>query len=270
MRALVTGATGFVGAAVARALLHEGWQVRALVRSGADRTNLHSLALEIAVGDLTERSSLDRATAGCEALFRQLPQVDVLVNNLGIFEPQAFAAITDADWLRFFEVNVLSGVRLSRQYLPGMRERTIFLHGLYLDVGLCPLTGIVQQIPQHLFQIFALPANEMSGRNIHVDRKPASSVDFLQGSRQPFHRNQDGTAGTRQVAGSSRASLRQMIVNLPTHAINLQADRGCGFVLACSLELFGLLGQHRQRRFQSMREIAGFCQCPPDDLLTVF
>ncbi|MGO9423943.1 MAG: hopanoid-associated sugar epimerase [Steroidobacteraceae bacterium] len=69
MRALVTGATGFVGAAVARALLHEGWQVRALVRSGADRTNLQSLALEIAVGDLTERSSLDRATAGCEALF---------------------------------------------------------------------------------------------------------------------------------------------------------------------------------------------------------
>jgi NAD(P)-dependent dehydrogenase (short-subunit alcohol dehydrogenase family) len=49
--------------------------------------------------------------------------VEVLVNNLGIFEPKPFAAITDADWLRFFEVNVLSGVRLSRQYLPAMRER---------------------------------------------------------------------------------------------------------------------------------------------------
>ncbi len=69
MRALVTGATGFVGAAVARALLREGWQVRALVRSGSDRGNLQHLALELAVGELSDRPSLDRALAGCGALF---------------------------------------------------------------------------------------------------------------------------------------------------------------------------------------------------------
>jgi dihydroflavonol-4-reductase len=69
MRALVTGATGFVGAAVARALLREGWQVRVLVRDGSDRSNLQHLALEIAVGDLSDRPSLDRALAGCGALF---------------------------------------------------------------------------------------------------------------------------------------------------------------------------------------------------------
>jgi len=69
MRALVTGATGFVGAAVARALLREGWQVRALVRGGSDRSNLQHLALEIAVGDLNDRPSLDGALAGCGALF---------------------------------------------------------------------------------------------------------------------------------------------------------------------------------------------------------
>ena len=57
---------------------------------------------------------------GTEVLFQQLPQVDILINNLGIFEPKEFAEISDADWIRFFEVNVLSGVRLSRQYLPGM------------------------------------------------------------------------------------------------------------------------------------------------------
>jgi dihydroflavonol-4-reductase len=69
MRALVTGATGFVGAAVARALLRDGWQVRVLVRSGSDCSNLQQLALEIAVGELSDRPSLDRALGGCGALF---------------------------------------------------------------------------------------------------------------------------------------------------------------------------------------------------------
>jgi dihydroflavonol-4-reductase len=69
MRALVTGATGFVGAAVARALLREGWQVRALARRASDLTNLRHLPLDIAVGDLTDRASLERAAADCRALF---------------------------------------------------------------------------------------------------------------------------------------------------------------------------------------------------------
>jgi dihydroflavonol-4-reductase len=69
MRALVTGATGFVGAAVARALLREGWQVRALVRGGSDRSNLQTLPVEAAVGDLTDPASVDRALIDCRALF---------------------------------------------------------------------------------------------------------------------------------------------------------------------------------------------------------
>jgi NAD(P)-dependent dehydrogenase (short-subunit alcohol dehydrogenase family) len=56
-------------------------------------------------------------------LLSRLPEVDVLVNNLGIFEPRSFEQITDEDWLRFFEVNVLSGVRLARHYVRGMRAR---------------------------------------------------------------------------------------------------------------------------------------------------
>lgn len=63
------------------------------------------------------------SAAGCEELFRQLPDLDILINNLGIFEPKPFDAISDADWMRFFQVNVLSGVRLSRHYVPGMRQR---------------------------------------------------------------------------------------------------------------------------------------------------
>src|SRR5205823_86710 len=58
-----------------------------------------------------------------EAVIREVPALDVLVNNLGIFEVKAFADIPDDDWRRFFEVNVLSGVRLSRAYLPGMLQR---------------------------------------------------------------------------------------------------------------------------------------------------
>src|ERR1700677_2051478 len=69
MRALVTGATGFVGAAVARALLAEGWAVRALVLEGSNRSNLRELPVELAVGDLTDRPSLYRAVADCGALF---------------------------------------------------------------------------------------------------------------------------------------------------------------------------------------------------------
>ena len=69
MRALVTGATGFVGAAVARALCRAGWQVRVLARASSDRRNLSQLPVELATGDLREPASLEKALAGCEALF---------------------------------------------------------------------------------------------------------------------------------------------------------------------------------------------------------
>lgn len=72
--------------------------------------------VESFAGDLSTAESV-------EALLLQFPAVDVLVNNLGIFEPKPFEDIPDEDWRRFFEVNVLSGVRLSRAYLPGMKQR---------------------------------------------------------------------------------------------------------------------------------------------------
>ncbi|MGC8521374.1 MAG: hopanoid-associated sugar epimerase [Steroidobacteraceae bacterium] len=69
MKALVTGATGFVGAALARTLLAAGWQVRVLVRAGSDRRNLRALPVQSVVGDVTDNASLERAVEGCDAVF---------------------------------------------------------------------------------------------------------------------------------------------------------------------------------------------------------
>ena len=123
-RALVTGSTAGIGLATARALLAEGAVVTVNGR-GQERVDAAMEALRRAVpGAQVEGLVADLADkAGCDRLISLLPEVDVLVNNMGIFEPKAFADIPDEDWMRFFEVNVLSGVRLSRHYVSGMRQR---------------------------------------------------------------------------------------------------------------------------------------------------
>jgi NAD(P)-dependent dehydrogenase (short-subunit alcohol dehydrogenase family) len=123
-RALVTGSTAGIGFATARALAREGAAVaingRFAVRVDAAVTQL---ATEVP-GASVLGIAADLSTAeGCEALVAELPDVDVLVNNVGIFEPKPFEQIDDADWMRFFETNVLSGIRLARHYVAAMRRR---------------------------------------------------------------------------------------------------------------------------------------------------
>lgn len=101
MRALVTGATGFVGAAVARALLAQGWAVRALARKGSDRRNLQCLAVEVVEGDLNDPGSLAPALQGCEALFHVAADY-----RLGAFDPRELYR-TNVDGTR----NILSAAR---------------------------------------------------------------------------------------------------------------------------------------------------------------
>ncbi|ATB27536.1 SDR family NAD(P)-dependent oxidoreductase [Melittangium boletus] len=123
-RALVTGSTAGIGFAIARGLAAEGAHV---VINGRKKDSVEKALARIRAevpGAQVEGVASDATTAeGAQALFSRVPSVDILVNNLGIFEPKPFFEIPDADWTRFFEANVLSGVRFARHYAPGMRER---------------------------------------------------------------------------------------------------------------------------------------------------
>jgi NAD(P)-dependent dehydrogenase (short-subunit alcohol dehydrogenase family) len=123
-RALVTGSTAGIGLAAATGLFKEGASVFV---NGRTKERVEQAVAKIrGTGGDGEVSGIaaDLSTAeGVTELVRQLPEVDILVNNLGIFEPKPFEEIPDEDWFRFFETNVLSGVRLTRHYLPGMRRK---------------------------------------------------------------------------------------------------------------------------------------------------
>lgn len=115
--ALVTGSTAGIGLEIAKRLAAEGADV---VICGRNRQKLDAAAVESGA-----RSVLaDPATSeGATTLLAAVPEVDILVNNLGIYESKPFTEISDEDWRRFFEVNILSGARLARAYFPGMIAR---------------------------------------------------------------------------------------------------------------------------------------------------
>ena len=123
-RALVTGSTAGIGFAAALGLAREGAEVIVNGRSESRAEVAAQRIREQVPGAKVRTVAADLSSAeGCNALIQAVPDLDVLVNNVGIFEPKPFEEIGDADWLRFFETNVMSGVRLSRHYLKGMRQR---------------------------------------------------------------------------------------------------------------------------------------------------
>jgi len=123
-RAIVTGSTSGIGFAIVRGLASAG---AAVLINGRSRDKVkaaqHRLEKEVP-GCSADGVAADLASAaGVADFLRHAGEADILVNNLGIFEPKPFEAITDADWHRFFDTNVMSGVRLSRHYLPTMLAR---------------------------------------------------------------------------------------------------------------------------------------------------
>ena len=122
--ALVTGSTAGIGLAIATSLATEGARV---IINGRSQERVNQALAEIrnkSGSDKISGVAADLATAeGVAAMTKAVPAVDVLVNNVGIFKVQPFEEIPDSEWLRFFETNVLSGVRLSRFYLPGMKRK---------------------------------------------------------------------------------------------------------------------------------------------------
>jgi NAD(P)-dependent dehydrogenase (short-subunit alcohol dehydrogenase family) len=117
--AIVTGSTAGIGLAIARTLAAEGASVYV---TGRSQEKLDATTTK--VGYPVRTILCDLATAeGVSALVKAVPEVDILVNNLGIYEPVQFADLTDRDWQHMLEVNVMSGVRLSQHYLPIMLHR---------------------------------------------------------------------------------------------------------------------------------------------------
>src|SRR5262245_49097540 len=107
--ALVSGSTAGIGRAIAEALLREGARV---IVNGRTESAVReaAAALQSAGGTVLPFAGDLSAAAAADEVARRFPDVEILVNNLGIFEPKAFDEIPDEDWKRFFEVNVLSGV----------------------------------------------------------------------------------------------------------------------------------------------------------------
>src|SRR3954468_9443203 len=123
-RAIVTGSTAGIGFAIARGLAEAG---AAVVINGRSDTSVEAARKRLTQTlpqAKVEAIAADLGTAaGVEAFIGRAGDADILVNNLGIFEPKPFVEITDADWERFFDTNVMSGVRLSRHYLPKVLAR---------------------------------------------------------------------------------------------------------------------------------------------------
>jgi len=212
--ALVTGSTGGIGLAIAAALAAESASVIVNGR-GQERVDRAMKRIGAAYGIAADLGT----ESGTHAVTARFPEVDILVNNLGIFEPKPFEEIPDDDWRRFFEVNVLSGVRLSRHYIGPMKQknwgRIVFIssesalqipvemihYGMTKTAQLAISRGLAETTAGTAVTVNAvLPGPTASeGVNDFVDRLARDKgVDRGSIEREFFHK-----AGQRLLSGAS-------------------------------------------------------------------
>jgi NAD(P)-dependent dehydrogenase (short-subunit alcohol dehydrogenase family) len=255
-RALVSGSTAGIGRAIAATLAAEGAEVLINGRS-RERVDATIRDLRTTLGEharlLAAPADLGSAE-GCAGLLAAHPDVDILVNNLGIFEPKAFEAIPDADWIRMFEVNVMSGVRLSRHYLPRMKAagwgRVVFISS---ESGLCPPAEMVHYGMSKTAQIAVARgmAETTTGSGVTVnsvlpgptgtegvgeffarlaEQAGVSREDFVEG----FFREARPTSINRRLADPAEVAAVVAFVCSPlASAINGAAVRAEGGVVRC-------------------------------------
>jgi dihydroflavonol-4-reductase len=269
MKALVTGATGFVGAAVARALVREGWQVRALARKGSDRRNVERLPLEVVEGDLGDRPSLDRALEQCQALFHVAADY-----RLGALDPQPLYqtnvegtrnildASRNAGVTRVVYTSSVATVGIPRDGSPGNEDTPVGVSDMIghykrskflaeqvvreaAQSGMAvvivnPSTpigpGDIKPTPTGQMVLDAaagrMPAYVDTGLNVvHVD-------DVANGHLLAFHR---GRPGERYILGGKDMTLREILVEIARlvgrKPPRVRLPTGVVFPIACVAEV---------------------------------
>jgi NAD(P)-dependent dehydrogenase (short-subunit alcohol dehydrogenase family) len=250
-RALVTGSTAGIGYAIAEGLAREGAAVIVNGRT-APRVEraLASLAKAGVRGKLEELPA-DLGTAeGVKNALQKFPDVDILVNNLGIFDPKPFEMIPDEEWLKFFEVNVLSGVRLSRHYLPRMIQRDwgriVFIssesavqippemiqYGMTKTAQLAISRGLAETTAGTGVTVNAVLAGPTAseGANEFVNRVATSMNKSPQEFEQEFFRSMRPTSLLRRFARPEEVAALVTFVSSPlssaTNGAALRVDGG--------------------------------------------
>ncbi len=242
--AVVTGSTRGIGFAVAKGLAQSGADV--VVNGRTD------VAVEKAVAVLKKAApkakvkgvAADLATAaGCDALVKAAPSPDILINNVGIFGPHDFFDIPDSEWQRFFETNVMSGVRLSRAYLPEMIKRkwgrVIFISsesGLNIPVEMIHY-GFTKTAQLSISRGLA---KRLAGTNVTVNAVlpgPTLSegvVDMLKNSARGKSVEETATAFVKEHRSSSiiqRAASVEEVANMVVYVASPQASATTGAAL---------------------------------------
>jgi len=251
--ALVTGSTAGIGYSIAEALAKEGASIivngrtqervdRAIakLRESVGSADIHGMAADL--GSASEAAKL----------IERFPDVDILVNNLAIFEMKPFEQISDEDWLRFFEVNVMSGVRLGRHYLPSMKNknwgRIIFIssesglqipgemvhYGMTKTAQLAVARGMAETTAGTNVTVNAvLPGPTASeGLNTFVDRAAASRNTDRQTIEKEFFRSMRPSSLLKRFETTEEiAAVVAFICSPLSSAINGAAVRADGGVV---------------------------------------